>query len=91
MEKQESRRQWLKRKLLSRYRLVILNEESFEEQLYFRLTPFKCHYNYHIFVFPLFGGTIALVAYTSIREYIPGYASTKMKKQANENALRLTL
>ena len=38
MEKQESRRQWLKRKLLSRYRLVILNEESFEEQLYFRLT-----------------------------------------------------
>ena len=38
MEKPESRKKWLKRKLLSRYRLVILNEESFEEQLYFRLT-----------------------------------------------------
>lgn len=89
MEKQESRRQWLKRKLLSRYRLVILNEESFEEQLYFRLTRLNVII-ITTFLFSLFfGGTIALVAYTQIREYIPGYASTKMKKQANENALRL--
>ena len=89
MEKQESRRQWLKRKLLSRYRLVILNEESFEEQLYFRLTRLNVII-ITTFLFSLFfSGTIALVAYTSIREYIPGYASTKMKKQANENALRL--
>lgn len=89
MEKQESRRQWLKRKLLSRYRLVILNEESFEEQLYFRLTRLNVII-ITTFLFSLFfSGTIALVAYTPIREYIPGYASTKMKKQANENALRL--
>ena len=89
MEKQESRRQWLKRKLLSRYRLVILNEESFEEQLYFRLTRLNVII-ITTFLFTLFfSGTIALVAYTPIKEYIPGYASTKMKKQANENALRL--
>jgi len=38
MKKETSRRKRIKKKLLSRYRLVILNEETFEEQLYFRLT-----------------------------------------------------
>ena len=66
MEKQESRRQWLKRKLLSRYRLVILNEESFEEQLYFRLTRLNVIIITTFFSL-FFGGTIALVAYTQIR------------------------
>ena len=28
----------LRRKLLNKYRLVVLNEETYEEQLYFRLT-----------------------------------------------------
>lgn len=89
MEKPESRKKWLKRKLLSRYRLVILNEESFEEQLYFRLTRLNVIIITTFIFSLLFSGTIALVAYTPIKEYIPGYASTKMRKQAIENALRL--
>ena len=37
-EKRNQQTQKNKEKIKSRYRLVILNEETFEEQLYFRLT-----------------------------------------------------
>lgn len=89
MKKETSRSKRIKKKLLSRYRLVILNEQTFEEQLYFRLTRLNviitCTFLFALF----FTGTIALVSYTPIKEIIPGYASTKMRKQAAENAFRL--
>ena len=37
----------------------------------------------------MFTGTIAVVSYTPIKEYIPGYASTKMRKQSAENTFKL--
>ena len=89
MKKETSRSKRIKKKLLSRYRLVILNEQTFEEQLYFRLSRLNviiiCTFLFAL----LFTGTIALVSYTSIKEFIPGYASTKMRKQAAENAFKL--
>lgn len=89
MKKETSRRKRIKKKLLSRYRLVILNEETFEEQLYFRLTRLNAII-ISTFIFTLlFMGTIALVSYTPIKEYIPGYASTKMRKQSAENTFKL--
>lgn len=89
MKKKTSRRKRIKKKLLNRYRMVILNEETFEEQLYFRLTRLNVIIIITLLFALLITGTILLVAYTPIKEYIPGYASTKMKKQAAENALRL--
>ena len=89
MKKETSRSKRIKKKLLSRYRLVILNEQTFEEQLYFRLTRLNviiiCTFLFAL----LFTGTIALVSYTPIKEFIPGYASTKMRKQAAQNAFKL--
>lgn len=89
MKKETSRSKRIKKKLLSRYRLVILNEQTFEEQLYFRLSRLNviiiCTFLFAL----LFTGTIALVSYTPIKEFIPGYASTKMRKQAAENAFKL--
>lgn len=89
MKKETSRSKRITKKLLSRYRLVIINEQTFEEQLYFRLTRLNVIV-FSTFIFTLlFTGTIALVSYTPIKEYIPGYSSTKMRKQAAENAFRL--
>lgn len=89
MKKETSRRKRIKKKLLSRYRLVILNEETFEEQLYFRLTRLNVII-ISTFIFTLlFSGTIAVVSYTPIKEYIPGYASNKMRKQSAENAFKI--
>lgn len=89
MKKDTSRRKRIKNKLLNRYRLVILNEETFEEQLYFSLSRLNVIIISTFIVALLFVGTLLLVAYTPIKEYIPGYASTKMRKQAAQNAFRL--
>lgn len=89
MEKETSRHKRIKNKLLNKYRLVILNEETFEEQLYFSLSRLNVIIISTFIVALLFVGTLLLVAYTPIKEYIPGYASTKMRKQAAQNAFRL--
>lgn len=89
MNKPTTKRKKFWKKLLSRYRLVILNEESFEEQLYFRLTRLNVIIAVTLVVTLLFTGTLALVVYTPIKEYIPGYPSTKMRQQAAQNAYRL--
>jgi len=89
MNKKKTDRKRFWQKLLSQYRLVILNEETFEEQTSFRLSRLNVIIIVtFVFTF-LFSGTILLVAYTPIKEYMPGYSSTQMKKQAAENAIRL--
>ena len=71
-------------KLLDKYRLVILNEDTFEERIAFKLTRLN------VFVFGSAGIilliliTYFIIAFTSLREYIPGYSSTALKKQATE-------
>lgn len=89
MKKKPKKKNWIKRKLLSRYRLVVLNENTFEEQLYFRLSRLNVIIITTLVFSLFFVGTLFLVAYTSIKEYMPGYASTSMRKQAAENAIRL--
>lgn len=69
--------------------MVILNEETFEEQLYFRLTRLNVIIITTFIFSLLFTGTLLLISYTPIKEFIPGYSSTQMRKQAAENAFRL--
>ncbi len=89
MENKPKKKKWLKKKLLSRYRLVVLNENTFEEQLYFRLSRLNVIIITTLVFSLFFVGTLFLVAYTSIKEYMPGYASTTMRKQSAENTIRL--
>ena len=75
--------------LLSRYRLVILNEENYEEQFFFRLSILNLLI-ISIFLFSfLITSTLLIVSYTSVKELIPGYASNLMRKQAIINANKL--
>ena len=71
-------------KLLHKYRLVILNEDTFEERLSFKLTRLNVFMLMSILTILLIFGTIILIAFTPLREYIPGYSSTALKKQAIE-------
>ena len=67
-----------------KYRLVILSADNFEERLSFMLSRLN------IFVFSSFvllfliGGTCLLIALTPIREYIPGYTSSNMRRDVVE-------
>ena len=89
MKKKLTFRKRLKKNLLSRYRLVILNEENYEEQFFFRLSILNSLIIL-IFLFSfLITSTLLIVSYTSLKEFIPGYASNLMRKQAILNASKL--
>jgi murein DD-endopeptidase MepM/ murein hydrolase activator NlpD len=73
-----------RQKLIHKYRLVILNEDTFEEKLSFKLTRLNVFILGSLFSIVLIVGTIFLIAFTPLREYIPGYSSTKLKKDATK-------
>ena len=81
MAKQEKERKFRK-KLLHKYRLVVLNEDTFEERFAIKLTRLNVFVILSLGSILLIAGTIFLIAFTSLREYIPGYSSTALKKQA---------
>jgi murein DD-endopeptidase MepM/ murein hydrolase activator NlpD len=68
----EDGRKWSE-KLRDKYRLVVMNDETFEEVSSFKLTPL----NVYIIVSSMVVGTAILVTfliiYTPLKRYIPGY------------------
>ncbi|MGI9545820.1 MAG: M23 family metallopeptidase [Flavobacteriaceae bacterium] len=84
MAKKAKKRKELKRKLLHKYRLVILNESTFEEKISFKLSRLNVFVTGSLFIIVLIGFTTLLIAFTPLREYIPGYSSTRLKRQATE-------
>ncbi|WP_046755318.1 M23 family metallopeptidase [Kordia jejudonensis] len=84
MAKDKPKKQRLKKKLLHKYRLVILNEDTFEERVSFKLTRLNVFVLSGFLIILLIVLTTFLIAFTSLREYIPGYSSTELKTQAIE-------
>jgi murein DD-endopeptidase MepM/ murein hydrolase activator NlpD len=75
-------------RLRHRYRLVVLNDDTFEEKFSLRLTPLG-------FLVLLGSVTIimtmlvtSLIAFTPLREYIPGYADVGMRRELINLAMR---
>ncbi len=84
MAKKAKRRKEIKKKLLHKYRLVILNESTFEEKISFKLSRLNVFVTGTLAIILLIGLTTLLIAFTPLREYIPGYSSTRLKRQATE-------
>lgn len=85
-DKNEEIRPWIER-LKNKYRLVILNDDTFEEKLSFRLSRLNVFVATGLSVITLIALTIILIAFTPLREYIPGYSSTSLRRQAMDNAV----
>lgn len=81
-KKQKEKR--IAKKLLHKYRLVVLNEDTFEERFAIKLTRLNVFVIASISTILLIAGTIFLIAFTSLKEFIPGYSSTALKKKATE-------
>lgn len=77
----------LKQKLTNEYRLVVLNETTFEERFSLKLSRLYVYIFGGIFSILLISVTILLIAFTPIKEYIPGYSSVKLKTEATKLAL----
>jgi len=75
MDKKKSRFERLMVRLKNRYRLVVMNDDTFEEKFSLRLTPLGLVIlisAVSIFMTVL---VISIVAFTPLRQYIPGYGS----------------
>lgn len=72
----------IKKRLFHKYRLVILNEDTFEERLSFKLNRLNVFVLLSTSAILLIVVTTILIAFTPLREYIPGYSSTALKKKA---------
>ena len=81
---EKKKRKRFAKKLLHKYRLVILNEDTFEERFAIKLTRLNVFVIVTLSTILLISGTIFLIAFTSLREYIPGYSSTALKQKATE-------
>lgn len=82
-KKNKSKRRFRER-ITNKFRLVVLNEDTFQERLSFKLTILNIFVFGGVFSIILVALTTVLIAYTPIREYIPGYASTQLKKDASK-------
>lgn len=88
MANKKLKRQLLLKKLYNKRRLVILNEDTFEETFSLKLNLMN------VFVVGTIGAiliifvTTYIIAFTPLREYIPGYASSKLKQEALEMAIK---
>ena len=72
----------LQKKLLHKYRLVVLNEDTFEERFAIKLTRLNVFFLSSLAAIILVILTTLLIVFTPLREYIPGYTSTALQKQA---------
>ncbi len=71
-------------KLRFKYRLVLINDESFEEKISFKLTPMNVFVGFSssLVLFAIL--IIMLIFFTPLREYVPGYTDTRTKRNLQQ-------
>jgi septal ring factor EnvC (AmiA/AmiB activator) len=74
--------QALKQKLLNKRRFIIYNEDTLAESFSMKLTLMNVFVATTLSAILIIFVTTFIIAFTPLREYIPGYASTQLKKQA---------
>ena len=72
----------LKEKLTHKYRFVVLNEDTFEERFSFKLNRLNAFILGGLFSIFLIALTTMIIVLTPLKEYIQGYSSTELKKDA---------
>lgn len=88
MSENRLKRRKLHNKLFTKNRLVILNEETFEELFSFKLNLMNVFVAATLGAILLISFTTFIIAFTPLREFIPGYSSSKLKKDATELSLK---
>jgi murein DD-endopeptidase MepM/ murein hydrolase activator NlpD len=83
-KKENNKRNWR-----DKYRLSIYNDVTFEEVWRVRLTRYNAFLLISLLVFFLVGATTSLIAFTNLREFIPGYPDVTMRRNILISAIRL--
>jgi murein DD-endopeptidase MepM/ murein hydrolase activator NlpD len=77
-----------KQKLTDKYRLVVLNEDTFEERFSLKLSRLNVFVLGGVLSFLLILVTTFIITFTPIKEFIPGYSSTALKIKATKLAFQ---
>lgn len=72
----------------NKFRFVILNDDTFEEILTLRLSPLNIFTFSVLSIATTIALTTTLIAFTPLKELIPGYASSKLRREAIDLALK---
>ncbi|MFN8211345.1 MAG: M23 family metallopeptidase [Bacteroidales bacterium] len=72
-----------------KYRFSIYNDITFEEVWRVRLTRYNAFLLISFLVLFIIGATTSLIAFTNIREFIPGYPDVNMRRNILMDAIRL--
>ena len=76
-------------RLKYKYKLSVINETSYEEVFNFRLSQLHVLTALSVLAVILVVLTILLIAFTGLREFIPGYPDGNMRQMIAQNALRV--
>ncbi len=86
MAKKEQKKKLIE-KLKNRYRLIIYNDSTYQTVWSMKLTRIKVLTIGGLGGFLLILSTVLIIAYTPIREFIPGYPSAEVREMIVQNAI----
>src|SRR5947209_10954550 len=69
------------KRLRNRYRLVVMNDDTYEEVVTFKLSRLSVYIMLSSIFVLLVGVTVALIVFTPVKYYIPGYGSAKVDRE----------
>lgn len=78
-----------KRNWRDKYRFSVINDTTFEEVWRVRLTQYSAILLISFSVIFIIGATSSLIAFTNLREFIPGYPDVMMRRNILISAIRL--
>jgi hypothetical protein len=69
------------KRLRNRYRLVVMNDDTYEEVVTFKLSRLSVYIVLCTMFVVLVGLTVALIVFTPLKYYIPGYGSQAERRE----------
>lgn len=69
------------KRLRNRYRLVVLNDDTYEEVVTFRLSRMSVYIVLSTVFVVLVGLTVGLIVFTPLKYYIPGYGNAQIGRE----------
>ena len=69
------------KRLRNRYRLVVMNDDTYEEVVTFKLSRLTVYVVLSSIFVILVTLTVALIVWTPLKQYVPGYGSQSARKE----------
>lgn len=76
------------KRLRNRYRLVVMNDDTYEEVVTFKLSRLSVYIALSTIFVLLTGLTVALIVFTPLKLYIPGYGDATNTRELRELKIR---